>query len=477
MKKFILVALLVLPMLSVAQKIKVKNDVITFDGKEVAKVDTELRDNYLFSTLSDEKAFDVVFKGLSASNTEGFQWLELTSVDGKKTEIHYEVLMTSFNVTKLIIKLLSSKYELITVDGIDMAQVEAFFNIEREVLSDKYMQNVVTAKANQAERDAKIGQYNPFVKDDGTIVFGGSTGTKIMGRVVYSNDSYSVIDLDKITVGTATGCSTCTTVKAKTFTDEDFEFDHGSSTMMTGRFSRSFAQIFVEELLGRDYKLGHEAKAYKASLHNEKVKVAKENSINLYGVPGTVTDEDGTLYTGIVYVVFEELQLDPAQQESDLYEMNSIDNFGKFVSVKYKNSKGKERTKKFAAKSNITFCATDEGEEKCFFGMKTKGNALKKISNASNFGFDNSYFYQVEYKVNGHMVLSKPGEPDTFVLKFADKKVGFMIDNRKNDNVSEALAEFISNCETLASDINNKEFDLSNFENLKLILEEYNSCN
>lgn len=472
-----LLAMMVIPMITYAQKIKIKKEVITFDGEEVAKVNTELRDNYLFSTLSGEKAFDVVFKGLSASNTEGFQWLELTSVDGKKTEIPYEVLMTSFSPTKLIIKLLSAKYELITTDGIDMTKVDEFFAEEREVLSDKYMKNVVTAKSDQAERDAKIGRYNAFVKDDGTIVFGGSTGSKIMGRVVYGNNSYSVIDLDGITVGTATGCSTCTTVEAKTFTDEEFEFDHGSRTMMTGRFSRSLGQLFVEELLGRDYKLGREAKAYKARLNKEKIKVAKENSVNLYGVPGRVIDEDGETYTGTVFVIFEELQLDPAQQESDLSDMNAIDKYGKFVSIKYKNDKGRLRTKKFAARNNVSFCATDGDVEKCFVGMKTKGNALKKLSNAGNLGFDNSYFYETEYKSGKHMVLSKPGEPDSFVLKFADQKQGFMIDDRKNEKVSGALAKFISKCKSLAEDIENQEFDLSNFENLKTIIDEYSSCN
>ncbi|WP_299276720.1 hypothetical protein [uncultured Psychroserpens sp.] len=476
MKKIILMALMVIPMVTYAQKIKVKKGVVTFDGKEVAKVNTELRDNYLFSTLSGEKAFDVVFKGLSASNTEGFQWLELTSASGQKTEIPYEVLMTSFSSTKLIIKLLSAKYGLITSNGIDMAQVDDFFAQEREVLSDKYMKNVVSAKADQAERKAKIGRYNAFVKDDGTIVFGGSTGSKIMGRVSYGNNTYSVIDLDGITVGTAKGCSTCTTVKAKTFTDEEFEFDYGSRTMMTGRFSRSFGQIFVEELLGRDYKLGREAKAYKARLHKEKVKVAKENSVNLYGVPGTVIDDDGKKYTGTVYVIFEKLQLDPTQQESDLYDMNSVDKFGKFVSVKYKNDKGRPRTKKFAARNNIKFCASDDGVEKCFMGMKTKGNALKKLSNAGSLGFDNSYFYEIIYDSNGHMVLSKPGEPNTYVLKFTDKKVGFMIDERKNEKISAALAKFISNCKSLSEDLNNNEFDLSNLENLKTIINEYATC-
>ena len=473
MKKIILALLITLPLLSFGQKIKVKKGIVTFDGKEVAKVNDDTRDNYKFTTLKGEKAFDVVFKGMSASNLEGFQWLEMTSADGKKTEIPYEVLMTSFSVTKLIIKLLSEKYELITTNGIDMAKVDEFFAVEREVLSDKYAQAVVAAKTDEAERQKTVGKYNPFVKDDGTILFGGSQGTNIVGRASFYNNTYTVKDLDGIVVGTAKGCSTCTDVDATTYTDDTFKFDYGSKTMMTGRFSRSFAQIFVEELLGRGYTLQHEAKAYKKKLHNERVNVAKAQSINLYGVAGKVTDEDGKVYSGTVFAIFEKLDIDPSQQESGIYEMNSIDKFGKFVSVKYKNEKNRDRIKKFAAKDNVTFCADDEGTEKCFMGMKTKGNALKKLSNASNLGFDNSYFYEIIYEKNGHMVLSKPGEEGTYVLKFSDQKVGFMVDSRKNDKISEKLAKFVANCKSLSEDISNGEFDLSNLDNLKQIVDEY----
>ncbi len=473
MKKIILALLITLPLLSFGQKIKVKKGVITFDKKEVAKVNDDVRNLYKFSTLKGEKAFDVEFKGMSASNLEGFQWLEMTSAEGKKTEIPYEVLMTSFSVTKLIIKLISEKYELISTNGIDMAKVAEFFAVEREMLSDKYAKAVVSAKTDEAERQKTVGKYNPFVKDDGTILFGGSRGTKIAGKVYYSQNTYTVQDLDRITVGTAKGCSTCTDVDATTYTDEEFKFDHGSRTMMTGKFSRSFAQIFVEELLGRGYQLGHEAKAYKSRLNKERVKVAKEQSINLYGVDGSIIDEDGKTYKGTIYVIFEKLEINPADQQSGLSDMNSIDKFGKFVSVKYKNEKNRERIKKFSAKDNTRFCADDKGTEKCFMGMKTKGNALKKLSNASNFGFDNSYFYEIIYENNGHMVLSKPGKEGTYVLKFSDQKNGFMIDSRKNDKVSAKLAKYISNCKGLAEDIGNGEFDLSNLDNLKQIVDEY----
>lgn len=473
MKKIILALIVILPLLSFGQKIKVKKGIVTFNGKAVAKINDAIRNNYNFSTLKGEKAFNVVFKGMSANNLEGFQWLELTSANGKTTEIPYEVLMTSFSVTKLVIKLLSEKYELINTNGIDLVKVDEFFAVDREVLSDKYAKAVVSAKADAAERQQTIGRFNPFVKDDGTILFGGARGTKIVGKVYYSQNTYTVQDLDRITVGTAKGCSTCTDVDATTYTDEEFKFDYGSRTMMTGRFSRSFAQIFVEELLGRGYQLQHEAKAIKKRLQNERINVAKKQSINLYGVTGTITDEDGKVYKGTVFAVFEKLQLNQAQQQSGIYDLDAIDKYGKFVSIKYKNEKNRDRIKKFSAKDNVKFCADDEGVRKCFMGMKTKGNALKKLSNASNFGFDNSYFYKIIYEKNGHSVLSKPGEDAIYVLKFSDKKAGFMIDNRTNEKISEKLAKHIENCKSLVEDLNKGEFDLSNLENLKQIVDEY----
>ena len=51
-----------------------------------------------------------------------------------------------------------------------------------------------------------------------------------------------------------------------------------------------------------------------------------------------------------------------------------------------------------------------------------------------------------------------------------------MIDSRNNEKLSEALAEYASNCATLSKDIKNNEFDLSEIVNLKQILEEYKAC-
>ncbi|GGG43558.1 hypothetical protein [Bizionia arctica] len=474
--KNILFILFLLPVVSFSQKIKFKKDKIIFDDQEVAIFDSKSK-TYNFSYLNGEKAFDAIFHGEEEFKIEGFQWVELINTDGIKTEIPYEITKVSFSAKSIMVRLLSEKYNLIDANGINKANVEAFFAEDRESLSEKYAGDIAEANANEALKKSIMNTYNPFVKDDGTILFGGFQSTNIVGHASFNDNVYTITDLDRITVAqTKKTSNTVTSVNVLTYSGDSFSYDYGSRTMLTGQFSRSFAQLLVEELLIKGYKLGREAKAHNTALHNEKVKVAKENSVNLYGVSGYVIDEDGTKYEGTIYAVFEQLELNPDQEEPNVYDATSIDNYGKNVSVKYLNDKGNSRIKKFTAKDKISFCAIDNGEEKCFYGLSTKGNAMKKIANATNFGFNNAYFYQVSNSVDGNMLLTKPGETGTYVLKFSDKEDGFMIDSRNNEKLSEALSEFISNCASLSEDIKNNEFDLSEIINLNQILEEYKAC-
>ncbi|WP_046745071.1 hypothetical protein [Kordia zhangzhouensis] len=480
MKKIVFL-LLLLPVLAISQKIKIKKNKILFDTKEVALIEEgSERNSYTFKYLSGEKAFDATYKAFSISSIQDHQYLEMTSAEGTKTEIPYEILQTSFNTKKIIIRLLSEKYGLITSDGINKEVVASFFAEKRESISEKYMKVAAEAKLEADKRKQTVGRYKPYVKPNGTITFGGAQGTKIVGKVYYSasEKAYVITDLDGIRVATAKESSKIgsTAAEVKTYTDETFQFDEGSKTMFTNRFSRTFGQLFVEEMVGRGYVFGRQAKQYKSELHKEKVKIAKENSVNLYGVPGTITDAKGQQYTGTVYVIFEKLVLEPGQEVSGLHDMNSIDNYGKYISIRYENEKGKTRIKKFSAKDDISFTAVDEGVTKTFHGMKTKGNALKKMANASNFGFNNSYFYEEIYKENGNMLLAKPGEEGTYVIKVADEKVGFMIDDRNNEKLSKALAKYVKNCKQLADDLKAGEFDVKNEENLKQIIEEYSNC-
>jgi len=475
MKKILLICLFI-PVFGFSQKIKIKKDIVSFDDNEVAVLKTPDANTYEFYYLNGDKAFTANFKGLSITSVDGEQWLEMVSTDNKKTEIPYEVLQTSFNSSKIIIRLLAEKYKLIDNNGINKSEVETFFNTERESLSDKYLKAAASAKMDRDEREQNVGKYNPFVKDDGTILFGGSFSKNIVGYAKFNNNIYTISDLDLNSVATATEAShISSTVKVKTYTDETFSYDYGSRTMITPTFSRTFAQLLVEELVGRGYYLGHQAKENYKALHAEKVKLAKERSANHYAEDGYVIDEDGKKYSGKIYAIFEPLQLDPDAKEPSLYDMDAIDKYGKFISVKYKNEKGQERIKKFSAKDKVTFCVTEDGEEHCYYGMKTKGNALKKLSNASNFGFDNSYFYELVHENNGHQLLIDTKE-GFHVIKIKSENAGFMVDDRDNDKLSESLADYLEACKALDNSLKAKEFDLGNPDNLIQIIDEFAAC-
>ena len=140
MKKTIfLICTLLLSSLSFAQKIQIKKDKILYDKAEIAIISEPYRNHYDFSTLSGEKKFSVDFKGLSVNDTQFYQWLEVTSADGKtKTEIPHDVLITAFDVKRIIAHNLSVKYNLLDASGINDKALATFFETQREILSDKY---------------------------------------------------------------------------------------------------------------------------------------------------------------------------------------------------------------------------------------------------------------------------------------------------------------------------------------------------
>ncbi len=461
-----------------AQKIKLKKDRVIIDGNDVALYTSEDHNTEKFFYLNGEEAFTVNLEGITVSPTESHQWLKMTSAQGVTTEVPYEVLRVSFNSTKIIIDMLLKKYELFQPQGLNKENVTAFFAENRESLSNKYLKAGAAAAAEAEEREAVLGKYNPFVKNDGTIVFGGPQGTQIVGYIHFYKNSknYEIKDLDGYRVAmTKTPRTIQTEVEVSTYTDEEFVYEKGSQTMVKPNFSRNFAQIMVDEVVSRGYTLGHQAKHQKEALHQEKVKVAKENSVNLYGVKGYVVDEDGKKYQGLVYAVFEPLDINPQDNQSPLKSLDNIDKFGKYVSVNYTNDRGKKRNKEFKAKNKVRFCIEQDDKTVCFEGLQTKGNALKKLTNATNFGFNNSYFYKEIYTNGKNKIYKKPGE-QIYVIKIEKEEDGFMLDERSNTALSNALADYLEACSSLAKEVKSEAFDLNNLENLQQIIDEYAEC-
>src|SRR5690606_14272305 len=125
MKK-ILLLLLLLPMISIAQKIKTKKDRVLVDDKEVAILDDKVRDHYILSDLAGNKKMTIEYQGMSEGDVIINQWLLVTSPDGKSTEIPYDVLITSFSPSRIILHLLSAKYNLFDASGFNQQKIDEF---------------------------------------------------------------------------------------------------------------------------------------------------------------------------------------------------------------------------------------------------------------------------------------------------------------------------------------------------------------
>lgn len=480
MKKMI-VLLLLLPLLIFSQKIKTKKDRVLIDEKEVAIFNDKIRDQYELFDLNNVKQFTVEYKTLMQGQVIINQWLVLTSADAsKKTEIPYDVLITSFSPTKIILHLLSVKYNLFDGNGFNKQKIDEFFATPRESIGEKSVKAKVDLLASRAEKQEKINKYRPYVKTDGMVLFGGTSGTSIVGRVMGSpytafgnNNTAQVYDLDNNLVATAQITGNVTNdVIVTLYTDSKFTYQAEK------RYSSLDNTVFFKDLIGelvyREITLGHQAAIYNQRLLQEKIRLAKERSVNVYNVKGYAIDEKGIRYDGILTAQFEKLDIN---QTGDNQVVGAIDKFGKFVTITYHNEKGKERTITLSAKDNVQFAVVGaDGSETWYVGMKVKGDAMKKISNALSLGFNNAYFYKVLFTEKENSLLVDPVESDRFVIKIKTQEVGQMIDKRNNTNISVEFSEYLAACKSLSEEIKKGAFDIKIVENLITILKEYNEC-
>lgn len=480
MKKIILL-LLLLPMIALSQKIKTKKDKVLVDEKEVAILNDKISDQYELSDLNNIKQLTIEYEAMAVGQTIMSQWLVVTSGDGtKKTEIPYDVLITSFSPTKIILHLLSVKYGLFDSNGFNQNKITEFFATQRESISDKAFKTKVDVLESRKERQEKISRYNPYVKNDGTVMFGGTAGTSIVGRVVGSSytpmgssNFANVYDLDNNKVASAQIKGNFDNdIEVTLYTDSKFTYQ--STSRFSGPDDVAFFKELIEELVYRDITLEHQAKTYNANLLNEKIRIAKERSVNVYNVKGYAIDNKGVKYDGILTAQFEKLDIN---QTGNTEVIDAIDKYGKFVTVKYLNEKGKERIITLAAKDNTVFYVKNaDGSETGYRGMKVKGDVMKKLSNAMSLGFNNAYFYRVVFSEKDNSLLVDPVEKDRYVINTKNQEAGQMIDKRNNKNISIELAEYLSSCKDLSNEIKKEVFDLKIEENLINIVKEYNEC-
>ncbi len=482
MKNLYWVLLIVCMGVSVNAQIQVKKDKVLYEKKEIAKIESPFRNRWEFSDLQGNKKFTVDFKGASANEDNMFQWLEVTSADGSKiSEVPYEVLVTSFNVGRIVSHLLTVKYNLFTPNGIDENALTSFFENNTEKLSEKYTTAVVVAKQQEEDRKNKEVEirntFYPQVRSDKSITFTQGGKVRIVGKlytkpyqVATIDDYLTVYDLDRKTVAVMSSTNTLKEYKVKTWENNVYTY---KANRAYADDNNAFLQEFVIDLVSRGYMLEHQIKYESAELHKAKVNLAVERSINLYDVPGYAVGKDGVKYKGDITIWFEMLDINETGQKLPEY---GADGYGQNVKVTYINEKGKTRKKTLNAKDGGYFCVQGEGGDICYYGLKTYGEAMKKLQNLDDLKFNNAYYYLLLKKEKGIMLLQDPVETQKYVIKIDTDDKGQMLDNRSEEKLSEKLGDYLSKCPELSNEIKSGAIDIKSENNLFQVVEEYSQC-
>ncbi|WP_313579761.1 hypothetical protein [Chishuiella sp.] len=196
-----------------SQKIKVKKEEISVDGKLIAKI-KKGKGNYIISNLEGEELFTASINNKTPKGNIVYNnWLELTSVKNgniKEVELLPDNSFT-FSSEKLILKnLLLNDKKLLTDTGINKVIVDDFFKNEDRTIS--------TNEDNVAEYDKKINaiedsiaiankldydKYGNIFVNDKKIGF--LVRKEIDHGPAFSNEIvYSIFDLDKTEIAKIT---------------------------------------------------------------------------------------------------------------------------------------------------------------------------------------------------------------------------------------------------------------------------------
>lgn len=466
-----------------SQKIQLKKDKILYNEKEVAIIKSPYRDHYEFYNLNNQKAFDLDLKGIALAGKEFLYYLDMKSADGKTTQVPYEVLITSFKPDRIIAHQLAVKYNFFNEKGLNTAEIEQFFNVQRENLGDKYLQAKANSIAGENDRQSSLSNirslYNPRIGSKGEILINnGNYPAKIIGYSTAFNCGFGsggpcleVSDLDGIKVARMYESKQgIKTYLVKTFDNHEFTF---VATRPYAPSDYAFVNELIANLFIEGYTLEHQAYYKNQELQHAKVKDAVDRSINLYDVPGYVVEKSGKKTEGLITIWFEKLDTERTGQK---LPADGADLFGQMVSLKTSLPGGGARTKTYNADSGIHFCVPYNGGEDCYYGLDVKGEVMKKLQNYGDLHGNNSYFYRLVAKENKIMLLQDPVELQKYVVKTDIQQKGQMLDNRSSEKLSLKLADYLKDCKTLSETLKKESLDLKNEDNLIHIISEYSTC-
>lgn len=492
MKRIVVTAVAVLIGISAfAQKIKIDKGEIRLDEKTIGYIEGKKPS---FKIYNLDKSYAVIAELKNAPNAESLTlpWIELRDeATGKSNELEFmnkSRKFSAFNYDRSIIyELLDRNY--FTAEGLHKEATETFINGPSAGIAAKKMG--VQGDIDNASRLADTYQLSI---DDAGVIYSikaqnPDPADKRIGYIKMTSPStngelkYEVLDLDNYLIATwfakagmISGYDKFLNQELITYDKKVLKAAFDNSGNPTGyKMSKDItAMNIVRVLVGNDYTLQHQGLAEVQAMRTEqiqasteKIKTARSNSANIYEQNGYVINEKGEKKSGPITVEFESIN---AESSSGMADMTA---YGKTVTLKFTNEKGREKTENFKSKNGTRFCIDKNGKEECYLGLKTIGNTLAAAGSLNSLSFDFSSFYKILYEDNGYLILVDPLIPSDFIIKIPTQEKGLYTNKSSNDKLKKNVSEYLK-CDSFVFE----NYDFKALEGLIKVLEDYkNNCN
>lgn len=487
MKKLIMtIALVLIGLVNQAQNFKVKGNKILIEDQAVALIDNK-KALYTISSLDKTPKMTVEVKQIQYDNGAFDYWYEITDLAAnKKTEIPYVKSPNGslFGYEKnLVANLIESPRPLLSQQGIDegllkeMTEASNFkvseeLELKKKKITEDYNNAIALYNANKITIDG-VGN---ILKNG--VFLGKISRRTTKDQIGYTQVDYTVFDFNNIKVGEYyqqgglnPNNNSYLTQELLTLDKKVFriKLDAYSGTSPLSRDQNAIN--IVATLLYNGYELGGQMKEIiheqRIEATEQKIKIERSNSANIYEQNGYVINERGEKKSGPITAEFQSIK---AESSSGMADMTA---YGKTVVLKFTNEKGREKTEVFKSKNGVRFCIDKDGKEECYLGLKTIGNTMAAAGSLNSLSFDFSSFYKILYEENGYLILVDPLLSEDFILKVPSQEKGLYTNKSSNDKLKKNISEYLK-CDSIVFE----NYDFKTLEGLIKILEDYkNTCN
>lgn len=484
--QLLLISTLSSVIVSHAQDVKVKKNIITVNNKELAKVDKQ-DEWYKISSLDDT---DFVYVRTTNTTPNGFiagkYWLEVKDENNNISEFTFQDVPFSFSREKLAIQsFIKANTGILSETEFNKEAIKTVFENANREISTKHDQYRAEILAINEEEDRLADASKLSINyNNGNITINGVVyGYVVKKKLNPSTDyfQYSVVDTYKREIGTIIFYGSRASNKkliVTTIDKKEYELDLIKSNFNNLDYN-DLSKRLVHKLHAQGYDLSRinekleeitkQINEDRQNQYNDKIQGVKNASLNVYDVPGYIIDKKGVRKEGKITMEFENLDSKTSSSSSGIM---SVGSYGASGTIALPNGKGEN----FKAKDGVEFGYADIK----FLGLSTTEDGALSNGNSELDVFGGSTkFLKVEYENNGNYVLTHVKTPNEFYLKLdKEKKAVYLGDKalfgkRDQDKIKKIFDKYMA-CPSLDA----SNYDTTTKEGLiKVITDFLATCN